>query len=241
MSWESSPPSKISPVAPTPSATPIPPVSSSGRAGHESLAGKNRRPTQSQQRPHAVLHRRAMLIVALMCWLFVWRESASPSKRLRMAPNIFPKANLVPDRSALPGRSWRPGSFLQRHEPPVALGQRRIVTWAKTLEDRVEQKTMNSIAPTITCCTWKRWLPSARWRRWWRTRLNNRSLDSYLLQADPKVDRVGSNRTRETRRGDAMSRPDRFRKPPLWRSHQELAQPLANLAHECASPPTCAP
>jgi two-component system, NtrC family, sensor kinase len=113
----------------------------------------------------------AMLIVAVLSWLFVWRVVDQPIKALKHGTNIFLKAKLgyqievqSQDEVGDLAHSFN-GMSLQ-----LRAANEEIVNWAKTLEDRVEQKTTELSAPTITCCTWKKWPPSARWRRWSRTR-----------------------------------------------------------------------
>jgi signal transduction histidine kinase len=81
------------------------------------------------------------------------------------------------------------------NEEIVDLGQRR----SKIASSR---RRRNSSAPTIMCCTWKRWPPSARWRPWWRTRSTIRS-PGFL--PTPSCCESGSGRANRTRkREEAM-------------------------------------
>jgi len=84
----------------------------------------------------------AMLIVALMCWLFVWREVGQPIKALKNGTEHLSEGELG---YQIEVRSQDEVGDLARSFNGMSLQLRsaneEIVTWAKTLEDRVEQKT----------------------------------------------------------------------------------------------------
>src|SRR5271167_387693 len=84
----------------------------------------------------------AMLIVAVLSWLFVWRVVGEPIKALKNGTEHLSKGELgyqIEERSQDEvgdlAHSFNEMS-LQLHS-----ANEEIVTWAKTLEDRVEQKT----------------------------------------------------------------------------------------------------
>ncbi len=114
----------------------------------------------------------ATLLVALLSWLFVWRVVDRPITALKQGTEHLSRGELgyqinvrSEDEVGDLAHSFNDMSLQLR------VANEEIVTWAKTLEDRVEEKTRElRSAPTITFCTWKRWRRSARWRRWWRMR-----------------------------------------------------------------------
>jgi two-component system, NtrC family, sensor kinase len=84
----------------------------------------------------------AMLIVAVLSWLFVWRVVGEPIKALKNGTEHLSQGNLgyqievrSHDEVGDLAHSFNDMS-LQLHT-----ANEEIVTWAKTLEDRVEQKT----------------------------------------------------------------------------------------------------
>ena len=84
----------------------------------------------------------AMLIVAVLSWLFVWRVVGEPIKALKNGTEHLSQGNLgyqievrSQDEVGDLAHSFN-GMSLQLHA-----ANEEIVTWAKTLEDRVEQKT----------------------------------------------------------------------------------------------------
>ena len=84
----------------------------------------------------------AMLIVAILSWLFVWRVVGEPIKALKNGTEHLSQGNLgyqieVQSHDEVGDLAH---SF---NEMSVQLraANEEIVTWAKTLEDRVEQKT----------------------------------------------------------------------------------------------------
>jgi len=84
----------------------------------------------------------AMLIIALLSWLFVWREVGQPIKALKKGTEHLSRGELgyqieVRSRDEVGdlAQSFN-GMSLQ-----LRAANEEIVTWAKTLEDRVEQKT----------------------------------------------------------------------------------------------------
>ncbi len=84
----------------------------------------------------------AMLIIALLSWLFVWSEVGQPIKALKKGTEHLSRGELgyqieVRSRDEVGdlAQSFN-GMSLQ-----LRAANEEIVTWAKTLEDRVEQKT----------------------------------------------------------------------------------------------------
>jgi two-component system NtrC family sensor kinase len=84
----------------------------------------------------------AVLIVAVLSWLFVWRVVGEPIKALKNGTQHLSQGNLgyqikVQSRDEVGdlAHSFN-GMSLQLHA-----ANEEIVSWAKTLEDRVEQKT----------------------------------------------------------------------------------------------------
>ena len=84
----------------------------------------------------------AMLIVAVLSWLFVWRVVGEPIKALKNGTEHLYQGNLgyqievrSQDEVGDLAHSFN-GMSLQ-----LRAANEEIVTWAKTLEDRVEQKT----------------------------------------------------------------------------------------------------
>ena len=84
----------------------------------------------------------AMLIVAVLSWLFVWREVGQPIKALKKGTEHLSQGELgyqievrSQDEVGDLAHSFN-GMSLQ-----LRAANEEIVTWAKTLEDRVEQKT----------------------------------------------------------------------------------------------------
>ncbi len=84
----------------------------------------------------------AMLIVAVLSWLFVWREVGQPIKALKQGTEHLARGELgyqIEERSQDEvgglAHSFN-GMSLQ-----LRTANEEIVDWAKTLEDRVEQKT----------------------------------------------------------------------------------------------------
>jgi two-component system NtrC family sensor kinase len=84
----------------------------------------------------------AMLIIAVLSWLFVWREVGQPIKALKKGTEHLSRGELgyqieVRSRDEVGdlAQSFN-GMSLQ-----LRAANEEIVTWAKTLEDRVEQKT----------------------------------------------------------------------------------------------------
>src|ERR1017187_5416237 len=84
----------------------------------------------------------AMLIVAVMSWLFVWREVGQPIKALKDGTEHLSQGNLG---YQIEVRSHDEVGDLAHSFNSMSLQLRaaneEIVTWAKTLEDRVVQKT----------------------------------------------------------------------------------------------------
>jgi two-component system NtrC family sensor kinase len=84
----------------------------------------------------------AMLIVAVMSWLFVWREVGQPIKALKNGTEHLSQGNLG---YQIEVRSHDEVGDLAHSFNSMSLQLRaaneEIVTWAKTLEDRVVQKT----------------------------------------------------------------------------------------------------
>ncbi len=84
----------------------------------------------------------AMLIVAIMSWLFVWRVVAKPIQALKSGTERLSQGELgyqievqSQDEVGDLANSFNSMSLQLR------VANEEIVTWAKTLEDRVEQKT----------------------------------------------------------------------------------------------------
>jgi len=84
----------------------------------------------------------AMLIITVLSWLFVWREVGQPIKALKKGTEHLSRGELgyqieVRSRDEVGdlAQSFN-GMSLQ-----LRAANEEIVTWAKTLEDRVEQKT----------------------------------------------------------------------------------------------------
>jgi len=84
----------------------------------------------------------AMLIVAVLSWLFVWREVGQPIKALKKGTEHLSRGELgyqieqrFQDEVGDLAHSFN-GMSLQ-----LRTANEEIVDWAKTLEDRVEQKT----------------------------------------------------------------------------------------------------
>jgi two-component system NtrC family sensor kinase len=84
----------------------------------------------------------AMLIVAVLSWLFVWREVGQPIKALKKGTEYLSQGNLG---YQIEVRSNDEVGDLAHSFNSMSLQLRaaneEIVTWAKTLEDRVAKKT----------------------------------------------------------------------------------------------------
>jgi len=84
----------------------------------------------------------AMLIIAVLSWLFVWREVGQPIKALKKGTEHLSRGELG---YQIEVRSQDEVGNLAHSFNDMSLQLRaaneEIVTWAKTLEDRVEQKT----------------------------------------------------------------------------------------------------
>jgi two-component system, NtrC family, sensor kinase len=84
----------------------------------------------------------AMLIIAVLSWLFVWREVGQPIKALKKGTEHLSRGELG---YQIEVRSQDEVGDLAHSFNDMSLQLRaaneEIVTWAKTLEDRVEQKT----------------------------------------------------------------------------------------------------
>src|SRR5208282_4894321 len=83
-----------------------------------------------------------MLLVALLSWLFVWRVVGQPIKALETGTEHLSQGELgyqievrSQDEAGELARSFN-GMSLQ-----LRAANEEIVTWAKTLEDRVDEKT----------------------------------------------------------------------------------------------------
>src|ERR1700690_3899414 len=84
----------------------------------------------------------AMLIVAVLSWLFVWREVGQPIKALKNGTEHLSQGNLgyqieVRSRDEVGDLAHSFNSMSLQ----LRAANEEIVTWAKTLEDRVEEKT----------------------------------------------------------------------------------------------------
>jgi two-component system, NtrC family, sensor kinase len=84
----------------------------------------------------------AMLIVAVLSWLFVWREVGQPIKALKQGTEHLSRGELgyqIEERSQdeVGGLAHSFNSMSLQ----LRTANEEIVDWAKTLEDRVEQKT----------------------------------------------------------------------------------------------------
>ena len=84
----------------------------------------------------------AMVIIAVLSWLFVWREVGQPIKALKKGTEHLSRGELG---YQIEVRSQDEVGDLAHSFNDMSLQLRaaneEIVTWAKTLEDRVEQKT----------------------------------------------------------------------------------------------------
>src|ERR1700674_5312349 len=84
----------------------------------------------------------AMLIVAVLSWLFVWRVVGEPIKALKNGTEHLYQGNLgyqIEVRSQ--DEVGDLAHFFNGMSLQLRAANEEIVTWAKTLEDRVEQKT----------------------------------------------------------------------------------------------------
>ncbi len=84
----------------------------------------------------------AMLIIAVVSWLFVWQEVGQPIQALKKGTEYLSEGELgyqievqSQDEVGNLARSFNNMSY------QLQLANEEIVTWAKTLEDRVEEKT----------------------------------------------------------------------------------------------------
>jgi two-component system NtrC family sensor kinase len=84
----------------------------------------------------------AMLIIAVLSWLFVWREVGQPIKALKKGTEHLSRGELGYQIEVRSGDEM--GDLAQSFNGmslQLRAANEEIVTWAKTLEDRVEQKT----------------------------------------------------------------------------------------------------
>jgi two-component system NtrC family sensor kinase len=84
----------------------------------------------------------AMLIIAVLSWLFVWREVGQPIKALKKGTEHLSRGELGYQIGVRSGDEM--GDLAQSFNGmslQLRAANEEIVTWAKTLEDRVEQKT----------------------------------------------------------------------------------------------------
>ncbi len=84
----------------------------------------------------------AMLTVALLSWLFVWREVAGPLKKLKTGTEYLSQGNLgyqlgVQSRDEIGDLA----ESFNRMSLQLRAANEEIVAWARTLEDRVDQKS----------------------------------------------------------------------------------------------------
>ena len=95
-----------------------------GRAGYESLARQNRRPTGAEQPQDAGLHAGRAAGISLLSWLFVWRLVGQPIKHLKNGTKELADGNLGYQLEVrLHGRGWRAGHFVQPYESAIARRQ----------------------------------------------------------------------------------------------------------------------
>lgn len=84
----------------------------------------------------------AMLLIAVLCWLFVWREVGKPIKALKNGTEYLSRGELG---HQIDVRSHDEVGDLAHSFNAMSLQLRaaneEIVHWAMTLEDRIEQKT----------------------------------------------------------------------------------------------------
>jgi len=84
----------------------------------------------------------AMLIIAILSWLFVWREVGQPIKALKKGTEHLSRGELGYQIGVRSGDEM--GDLAQSFNGmslQLRAANEEIVTWTKTLEDRVEQKT----------------------------------------------------------------------------------------------------
>ncbi|MGD0214318.1 MAG: ATP-binding protein [Terriglobales bacterium] len=84
----------------------------------------------------------AMLVVAVLSWLFVWRVVDQPIKALKRGTEILSEGKLgyqIDVRSQ--DEVGNLAHSFNNMSRQLQMANEEIVTWAKTLEDRVDQKT----------------------------------------------------------------------------------------------------
>ena len=113
----------------------------------------------------------AMLLVAVLSWTFVWRVVGKPIKALKNGTEHLSQGELgyqievrSDDEVGNLAHSFN-GMSLQ-----LRSANEEIVTWTKTLEDRVDQKTKELRNAHDHILHRKRWPLLARWPRSWRMR-----------------------------------------------------------------------
>jgi two-component system, NtrC family, sensor kinase len=124
----------------------------------------------------------ALLLIALLSWIFVWQVVGRPVKALERGTERLAAGDLgyqievhSNDEIGQLASSFN-GMSRQLHAE-----HNENLAWTRTLEQRVEQKTGNSSAPTSMLCTPRRWPPSARWPRCSRMRSTIRFRASSLM------------------------------------------------------------
>ena len=139
----------------------------------------------------------AMLIVAILSWLFVWRVVDEPIKALKNGTEHLAHGELgyqidvrSQDEVGDLAHSFN-GMSLQ-----LRAANEEIVTWAKTLEDRVEQKTTRTQArPRARAACGKDGFHGQNGRSCSARGEQPALRDSDLCQAAPKMGGIRPNRT----------------------------------------------
>lgn len=108
----------------------------------------------------------ALLDISLLTWLFVWRLVGQPLKELKDGTRQLADGNLgyqlEVDSTDEVGEL---ATAFNRMSLQLRSANEEIVAWAKTLEDRVDQKRESSSERTSMFCRWKRWRRSGNWRQ----------------------------------------------------------------------------
>ncbi len=160
----------------------------------------------------------AMLIVAALSWLFVWQVVGKPIKALEHGTEHLAQGNLG---YQIEVRSRDEVGDLAQSFNSMSLQLRsaneEIVTWTKTLEDRVVQKTKELQRAQDHMLHVEKMASMGKDGGGRRSRGQQPSLRHFdVRQAAAKVGGVGASRTRKTRRGHAMSGAHRCGKPAVW-------------------------
>ncbi len=183
----------------------------------------------------------AMLIVAILSWLFVWRVVGKPIRALKNGTEHLSDGELgyqievqSHDEVGDLAHSFNDMSLQLR------AANEEIVTWAKTLEDRVDEKTRELKRAHDHVLHVEKMASIGKMAAVVAHEVNN-PLSGILTYAKLLRKWVGSGQVEHEKRDEAMQcleliAAESRRCGDLIKN---LLSSFAHRTHECASPPTC--